>query len=47
MKREIKRVEKLLKKGYILILSGNDIISLYNAEEKKEYIPKYRLEVVR
>lgn len=44
MKREIKRVERLLnKKGYIPVLSGNEIIFIINKMTGKEYTPKYSL----
>lgn len=44
MKKEIKKVEKLInKKGYIPILSGNDILFIFNKETGKEYRPKYNL----
>lgn len=44
MKREIKRVERLLnKKGYIPVLSGNEIIFIINKITGKEYRPKYSL----
>ena len=44
MKREIKKVERLLnKKGYILVLSGNEIIFIINKITGKEYTPKYTL----
>lgn len=44
MKREIKRVERLLnKKGYIPVLSGNEIVFVINKVTGKEYTPKYSL----
>lgn len=44
MKKEIKKVEKLVnKKGYIPVLSGNEIVFIYNKITDKEYIPKYSL----
>lgn len=44
MKREIKKVKKLInKKGYIPVLSGNDILFIFNKETGKEYRPKYNL----
>lgn len=44
MKKEIKKVEKLLnKKGYIPVLSGNKIIFVINKITGKEYTPKYSL----
>lgn len=44
MKREIKKVEKLVnKKGYIPVLSGNEIIFVINKITGKEYTPKYSL----
>ena len=44
MKREIKKVEKLInKKGYIPVLSGNDILFVFNKNTGKEYRPKYSL----
>lgn len=44
MKREIKKVEKLVnKKGYIPVLSGNEIVFVYNKITGKEYTPKYSL----
>ena len=46
MKKEIKKVEKLVnKKGYILLLSGNDIVFVYNKRNGKEYTSKYNLMV--
>ena len=44
MKKEIKKVEKLVnKKGYIPVLSGNEIIFVINKMTGKEYTPKYSL----
>ena len=44
MKKEIKKVEKLVnKKGYIPVLSGNEIVFIYNKITGKEYTPKYSL----
>ena len=44
MKKEIKKVEKLVnKKGYIPVLSGNEIVFVYNKTTGKEYTPKYSL----
>ena len=44
MKREIKKVERLVnKKGFIPVLSGNEIIFVYNKITGKEYKPKYSL----
>jgi hypothetical protein len=44
MKREIKKVERLInKKGYIPVLSGNEIIFIINKITGKEYTPKYSL----
>lgn len=44
MKREIKKVEKLInKKGYIPVLSGNEIVFVINKITGKEYTPKYSL----
>ena len=44
MKREIKKVEKLLnKKDYIPVLSGNEIVFVINKITGKEYKPKYSL----
>ena len=44
MKREIKKVERLLnKKGYIPVLSGNEILFVINKITGKEYTPKYNL----
>ena len=44
MKREIKKVERLVnKKGYIPVLSGNEIIFIINKVTGKEYKPKYSL----
>ena len=44
MKKEIKKVEKLVnKKGYIPVLSGNEIVFVYNKITGKEYTPKYSL----
>ena len=44
MKKEIKKVERLLnKKGYIPVLSGNEIVFIYNKITGKEYTPKYSL----
>lgn len=44
MKKEIKKVEKLVnKKGYIPVLSGNEIVFVYNKMTGKEYTPKYSL----
>ena len=44
MKREIKKVEKLVnKKGYIPVLSGNEIAFVYNKRTGKEDTPKYSL----
>ena len=40
----IKKVEKLVnKKGYIPVLSGNEIVFIYNKLTGKEYTPKYSL----
>jgi hypothetical protein len=44
MKREIKKIEKLInKKGYIPVLSGNEIIFIINKITGEEYTPKYSL----
>ena len=44
MKKEIKKVEKLVnKKGYIPVLSSNEIIFVINKMTGKEYTPKYSL----
>ena len=44
MKREIKKVEKLLnKKGYIPVLSGDEIVFVINKITGKEYTPKHSL----
>lgn len=44
MKKEIKKVERLLnEKGYIPVLSGNEIIFIINKVTGKEYTPKYSL----
>ena len=44
MKKEIKKVEKLLnKKDYIPVFSGNEIVFVYNKITGKEYTPKYSL----
>lgn len=44
MKREIKKVEKLVnKKGYIPVLNGNEIVFVINKITGKEYTPKYSL----
>lgn len=44
MKKEIKKVERLLnEKGYIPVLSGNEIAFVYNKITGKEYTPKYSL----
>ena len=44
MKKEIKKVEKLLnKKDCIPVLSGNEIVFVYNKITSKEYTPKYSL----
>ncbi len=44
MKREIKKVEKMVnKKGYIPVLSGNEILFVINKITGKEYTPKYNL----
>ena len=44
MKMEIKKVERLINdKGYIPVLSGNEIIFVINKLTGKEYTPKYNL----
>ena len=43
-KLELKKVKKLVKKkGYIPVLSGNEIVFIYNKITGKEYTPKYSL----
>lgn len=44
LKKEIKKVEKLInEKGYIPVLSGNEIVFVYNKMTGKEYTLKYSL----
>ena len=44
MKREIKKVERLLnKKGYIPVTSGKELLFVINKITGKEYTPKYSL----
>lgn len=42
-KLELKKVKKLVKEGYIPVLSGNEIVFIYNKITGKEYTPKYSL----
>ena len=47
MKREIKKVEKLVnKKGYIPVTSGKELLFVINKLNGKQYIPRVAMEVL-
>ena len=47
MKREIKKVEKLVnKKGYIPVTSGTELLFVINKLNGKQYIPRVAMEVL-
>ena len=42
-KMELKKVKKLLRKGYIPVTSGKELLFVINKITGKEYTPKYSL----
>lgn len=45
-KIELKKVKKLLKKGYIPVTSGKELLFVINKLNGKQYIPRVAIEVL-
>lgn len=45
-KMELKKVKKLLRKGYIPVTSGTELLFIINKISGKQYIPKVAMEMI-
>ncbi len=45
-KIELKKVKKLLRKGYIPVTSGTELLFVINKLNGKQYIPRVAMEVL-
>lgn len=43
---ELKKIKKLLRKGYIPVTSGTELLFVINKLNGKQYIPKVAMEMI-